>query len=167
MKHSLLWTFFNRILMLFTIILLTSCYESPKAQNKKTAKSTSLNIKKSTKSSEIFSEFYQKFTTDSIFQISRIRFPLSGYSNEKRLKEATYLTNKRLLDDSLTVNVEWKKNFWIMHHAITDSSYKTIRTIKDSTVIERTYLPNSEYDFRSYYKRINGLWYLIYYYDSE
>jgi len=71
------------------------------------------------------------------------------------------------MNDSLKINILWKKKNWIMHHKVIDTTYKVERVSSDSAVFEKVYLPDSEFEAISLFKKINGLWYLTYYYDIE
>jgi len=116
---------------------------------------------------ESFPAFYNKFNTDSLFQINRTVFPLKGYTNQSDLKEVDYLRKESMMNDSLKINILWKKKNWIMHHKVIDTTYKVERVSSDSAVFEKVYLPDSEFEAISLFKKINGLWYLTYYYDIE
>jgi len=110
---------------------------------------------------EDFNEFYNKFYSDSIFQMSRIVFPLKG---------------EHCLDDCLPespVATEWSKNEWSFLGAADEVNDSIIRygdyiyrreiTKSDTLVVERIYIPNSGYEVLMKYSLKEQKWYLVYY----
>jgi hypothetical protein len=153
--------------LLIIAILFSACtFNSKKEMVAKETRRTQINpgIKSE---GETFDNFYNKFTSDSSFQITRITFPLKGYTNQTNSNEVKFLKKNSTINKPLKVNVLWEKQSWVMHHKVIDTSFKTVRKTTDSTILEKVYLPNSEYEFISLYKKTRGLWYLVYYYDME
>ncbi|HPO66518.1 MAG TPA: hypothetical protein PKY76_11230 [Bacteroidales bacterium] len=114
---------------------------------------------------EDFNEFYNKFYSDSIFQMSRIVFPLKG---------------KHCLDGCLPespVATEWSKNEWSFLQAadeVNDSiirygDYVYRREIKksDTLVVERIYIPDSGFEILAKYSLKEQKWYLVYYSEAN
>jgi hypothetical protein len=104
--------------------------------------------------SEEFNSFYNRFTTDSAFQISRVIFPLEG---------ATYFVNYRDELDSIPWNKDkWK--FCIANIYKLDSiKYKMNILIQGSDVKENIWIKGSGFEMERRFKLINGKWYLVYY----
>ena len=112
------------------------------------------SVKKSNVSdkSESFSDFYQKFTNDSLFQLDRVEFPVRG----------------RYMDNDLAGTTEsdstiWTRQNWTIIHAIKQedlSSLKISKNISDSLVIIKTEGIDFNFTFEETYKRKNGKWYL-------
>ena len=103
---------------------------------------------------ENWEEFYSKFHKDSLFQLSRIKFPLNGYQ----------------FYDSETRSVRWSKDNWrMLKYTINEidiAEYKIEYIKSDSLVTTRIYKENSSINIIEKYKPINGKWYLIYYLDA-
>jgi hypothetical protein len=105
-------------------------------------------------SSEDFPSFYNKFTTDSLFQISRIIFPLKG---------CTYYLNNELNEDSLP----WIKEKWHFCVAniykIDTAKYKTKILVQDSNITENIWKDNSGFMMERHFSLIKGKWYQDYF----
>ena len=121
------------------VILMTSC---------KSSKSNSTKDFVNKSSIENFDEFYNRFHTDSLFQMSRIKFPLKGvkvdWEGEKKWSEENWITMKtKIYDvDTSQFKTEYKK---------TDESFTEKFGIEDSGYF-------SEYRFNLIHKK----WYLVY-----
>lgn len=97
---------------------------------------------------ESFDKFYNKFHTDSVFQISRLYTPISGKST----------------DHDTTFN--WTKQNWeLIKFKIRDldtSKFKINIIQNESYVKEKVeYKNESGFHFESVYKLIEGKWYLV------
>lgn len=154
----------------YLIILLLgfSCKETHNPKNE-LSHHNSPNIRKPNKKGvdvEDFKLFYNQFTSDSTFQMSRINFPLPGYVNQKKQPGVKY-SKRSFLKDSMRVNVTWVKNKWLMYHRLSDSSYKQTQEYKGAKVIERTFLDNSEFECIGIFELFYGKWYLVYFSDVE
>jgi hypothetical protein len=122
-------------------ILLPSCVDNHE---------TTINIKNQ---SESFQIFYKRFTSDSIFQLSRVSFPLKGHYMDNDIagtvEEDTYI---------------WTKQNWRIIHHIDKSKkdqYKITENISDSLAIIKTEGIDENFIFEETYKKINGKWFLI------
>lgn len=108
--------------------------------------------KQKTIEQENWESFYIKFHKDSVFQISRIKFPLEGYG---------------IYEDE--GEIRWSRNNWkLLIGGIFDvdtSQYKTEYVKTDTLVTTRIYIPDSGFDVKEKYKLIDGKWYLVYFYD--
>src|SRR5690606_1749984 len=119
-------------------LLILGCDESVK-QNSKCKEKIAI---------ENFNTFYDKFHKDSLFQISRIKFPLEGvYVDSKGEKE-------------------WSARNWTMLKIkifdVDTSEYKVKIQRTDTTFYQKFWLDSSgfwgEYKFQS----LNNKWFLIY-----
>lgn len=98
--------------------------------------------------SEDFDSFYLKFHKDTLFQISRIIFPLEGYN----------LDSENALDTNS--NFRWNRNEWTYHKLIElDSQFKREFKIIGDSAKERIYIPNSGLEtIRKFSKKMgNGI----------
>ena len=97
---------------------------------------------------ENFDNFYQRFHSDSVFQISRVQFPLKGQKIEM---EGT---------------TSWKKEKWQMIKAwaseIDRKTYNVKTSKKEDSYFEGIYCKNCIFSFEMEYRLINGKWYLVY-----
>ncbi|WP_159102698.1 DUF4348 domain-containing protein [Flectobacillus major] len=114
---------------------------------------------------ENFNDFYKKFYSDSLFQVSRVVFPLKGFNSDEYDEE---------LGDK-NPPYFWKKQGW--HFLTTLEKYylkidkkdwveeykKVIKHNKDSTVLEKIYIVDSGYIIERKFKKIKGKWFLIFY----
>ena len=102
--------------------------------------------------SENFEEFNRQFHSDSIFQLSRIKFPIEG----------------KLIDGFKEQN--WtSKNWELMKIPVLEKSslpnYKHSIRKTNGVVIEKFWIDNSDFLVERRFKRIDGKWFLIYYND--
>ena len=103
-----------------------------------------------------FQAFYQKFLTDSLYQIAHITFPLQGL--------------KTIQIDSITPansDIYWNLKDWRMHRLdmIKSGEFKVkFQTVGDFMVIEQVRALSVTYGIeRRYAKQANNEWELIYY----
>jgi hypothetical protein len=105
-----------------------------------------------------FLEFYQKFHTDSAYQMAHIEWPLKG---ETGIGQDT-LAKRRL--------TEWTPEKWRMMR-MPDVSMSTLKrtfeTVGDVMVVERMSYPMVGLGYeRQFYKEEDGAWRLIFYAES-
>lgn len=107
-----------------------------------------------------FLSFYDKFHTDSLFQIEHIAWPLQGLSTEAI--DSTHARQK---------SVWWEKENWHMHRPVDFRSgdYKRQwEMIGDVLIIERISYAAANYGLeRRFARRDDGAWQLIYYADMQ
>ena len=100
---------------------------------------------------ENFEAFYQKFSTDSTFQVSRVLFPLQGLppigERSDSVKEYYYTLDK-----------------WKMHHLVDPNNHTISRHVEgdDSFKTEYVSMPYGYYIERRFL-RSGGSWMLVYY----
>jgi len=120
-------------------------------------KETSINSKKMIRKVESFEYFFEKFSTDSKFRISRIKFPMDGFnSDEGNLndKDKPY---------------KWEKEDWLFYSAEdfaknkSGDIKKTDIVKNNSYVIYRMYKENSGYDIQYRFELNKDKWYLLNY----
>ncbi len=103
---------------------------------------------------EKFDRFYQKFHNDSIFQVSRIKFPLQGYTI-----------------DSTGRHNAWKKENWVMHKIIVnhiDTSQFTVeKDLTSTTYKEKIYIEGGGFSATRIFKMFDGKWFLTSYIDED
>ena len=102
---------------------------------------------------EQFSSFYQKFHTDSLFQISRIRFPLPGINSDDMTVEDTAY--------------HWTKGKWMMHHLVDTTSFTRKLSVSNNTVIEVITSTDSGVIIKRTFQNIKGKWFLVRYEDTN
>jgi hypothetical protein len=97
---------------------------------------------------ENFKEFYANFLRDSLFQISRIKFPLKG---------------QKIVDDE---DQDWTLDNWTLMRSsvyeIDTTQYKV--EIEDSDTLKsfRIFIPDSGFELIFKFEIIRGKWYLVY-----
>ena len=105
---------------------------------------------------EEYETFIEKFYTDSLFQLSRIKFPLEGFNSDE------YNFFEEEVDDS---KYFWKKKNWIMLKSIDKNSKIKFKITKNDSIIkEENYIPDSGFIIEKRFKRTKGKWYLIFYF---
>lgn len=100
---------------------------------------------------ENFSSFYQKFHTDSSFQMERIVFPLPGIN-----------TDDMTVEDTIYY---WHAIEWEMHKPLnldgTDFKVETRESEKE--VIEKLYMDDSGFIIERKFELIDGRWFLTFF----
>ncbi|MFN0036648.1 MAG: DUF4348 domain-containing protein [Saprospiraceae bacterium] len=102
-----------------------------------------------------FHEFYQKFHTDSSYQMAHIEWPLKG---------ETGVSEDSMAKLQLT---EWNPETWHLMH-LPDTSMSTLKRgfemVGEVLVIERMSYPMVGFGYeRQFYKEEDGQWRLIFY----
>lgn len=107
----------------------------------------------SNKTSESFDAFYEWFTLDSNFQMSRVCFPLKGHYMDNEIAGTVE-------EDTFT----WTRQNWKIIHQLDKSllnQYTISRSISDSLAIIKTEGLQDDMIFEETYKKLNGKWFLI------
>lgn len=134
--------------ILCTILGLITIASAISMSGCKSVKNNSTKDPDSMSSIENFDAFYNRFHTDSLFQMSRIKFPLQGIKvdgeGEKKWSKKNWITMKaKIYDvDTTRFKTDYKK---------TDDSFTEKFWIEDSGYV-------SEYRFNLIHKK----WYLVY-----
>src|ERR1043166_7406907 len=93
---------------------------------------------------EDFNKFYDRFISDSRFQMSRLKFPLGGHDDNGRewTQSNWHLMKKKVFDvDTSKFKVEIKKT--------------------DTEFFYRIWIPDSGFSTETSFKLIDGKWYLV------
>lgn len=105
---------------------------------------------------ERFDVFYQRFHKDSLFQLSRVKFPLPGVNTE-----VDHVWKQKYGADP--VNYHWTKQDWPMHRLLTDTvTYKIRRRKEKGMLVEDIYIPDSDFLFTRKFRLLDGKWFLVY-----
>ncbi len=101
-----------------------------------------------------FVDFFNKFHTDSVFQMNHIVFPLEGAISAPESK-----------NDSM-IPYRWRQDKWQLHHVY--NSYNGIFTrkfylINSDLIIERIVGVNALFKMERRFGKLNDGWNLIYY----
>lgn len=114
---------------------------------------------------ESFEDFYKRFYSDSLFQVSRVVFPLKGFNSDEYdedlgNKNPAYFWKKKDWSFLTTLEKEYLRidqKDWIEEYK------KEIKRNKDSTILEKIYMVDSGYIVERKFKKIKGKWFLIFY----
>jgi hypothetical protein len=99
-----------------------------------------------------FKKFYEKFHTDSSYQMKHIIFPLEGIPS--------YADSLGLVAN----NFYWQEKNWDLHKNITDESYRKEYSILPNDIInEKLILKDKPIRLQRRFAKISGEWMLIYY----
>lgn len=109
---------------------------------------------------EIFSDFIEKFHSDTLFQQHRLSETVTGYNSDND----TFLENDGndyVIDypwdvQELLIYLQW------INEDKTKSEYKTsIISVSDSIIIEKIYIPQSSNFYDLKFSILKGKWFLI------
>lgn len=102
---------------------------------------------------ENFDQFYNRFHSDSLFQLSRIKHPLQGMR----------------MDGSETI--KWTKDNWMMMktkiYDIDTTQYKTSYQKTDVTFNQKVWIENSGFSSECRFEVMDGKWFLTYVMDQN
>lgn len=138
----------NHFRMIIIVLILASC------QNKK---DESFHLKPESKketitNTESFDQFNARFHSDSVFQLSRVDFPIEGISVSGFEKHNWTKQNWQFLSVPVAEKTE-----------IGDYEHSLMKT--DTLVIEKFWIPGSSFEVERQFKLINNTWFLVYYND--
>lgn len=99
---------------------------------------------------EEFYEFYNKFSSDSAYQMQHIIFPLDGKSAEDSLRNQAYL---------------WQKDTWTIHQPFDDmgGTFSQSWYNVNSVIIEKINDNSGQFTMERRWAQLGGEWHLIYY----
>ena len=99
-----------------------------------------------------FHIFYDKYHTDSLFQLERTMFPLKGLA---RSTDST-----KVADETL-----WQKNEWLLHKPFDahNDTFKRVFTNIGGIITEQISANKGLFSLEKRYAKLNGDWHLIYY----
>ncbi len=100
-----------------------------------------------------FEAFYEKFGTDTAYQMKHIIFPLEG---RPALKSET---------DTIPANFKWQKENWVKHRTYDDSNGAFSRSFLNFQDIVTEEISDNSGNFRMIrrFAKMDNDWYLIYY----
>lgn len=102
---------------------------------------------------EDFDAFYERFLTDSSFQMERIQFPLPGIKAGEE-EDSTY---------------HWTREEWVMlkKPEIEGTEFKRNLQVSDTLATDEIFTENAGFYFKMVYEPIKKKWHLVYMVDSE
>lgn len=105
---------------------------------------------------EDFDVFYERFLTDSAFQMSRIVFPLPGI-------------NAMDMEESGDSVYYWTKDNWIMlkQPDLDPNEFVRDMHVTDTIATDEIYMDDAGFYFKTTYKPIKNKWHLVYMIDSN
>lgn len=100
-----------------------------------------------------FLDFYERFMTDSLYQMEHILFPLQGLPD--RADSAIVAGN----------SFRWRQEDWNMHHPIERSTGFSIdlKPVTDTYILELIVHHSGQYGMERRWAHMGDGWYLIYY----
>jgi hypothetical protein len=145
-----LWSGALTVVFFALLVLSTGCKSPKNVVANSTPQEKNANHKQDI---ENFDEFYHKFHTDSVFQMSRIRFPLEG----------------KMIDGQ--DEIAWTKENWIVMRTkiydIDHNQYKTSFKKTETTFFQKFWLENSGLSADYRFELIGKKWYLVYALDQN
>ena len=138
-------------------VAIAGCKSTSKTQttpetNGKTSATEAAAPKKSAKA-EDFDKFYDRFHTDSLFQISRVKFPIEGFC---------------VSSDTIA---KWSTKNWLMIRTriydVDKTQYKVSYNKTDKTFTERVWIENAGLVTECRFELIGGKWWLVYLQDEN
>lgn len=137
---------FKLLILLFVLI---ACNKN-KISNDSDLDFSTKKIKK--ESVENFDEFNKKFHSDSIFQVSRVDFPIEG-EHVSGFEQHNWNPKNWQFQ---AIPVAEKTEIGEYQHSL-------VKT--DTLITERFWIPDSGFEVERQFKLIKGKWFLIYYND--
>lgn len=125
-------------------IIFTNCQSSQKISKENNLINESV---------EDFDMFYDKFHEDSLFQVSRIKFPLGGLSVEGVNKTPWTRENLPLLVTKI--------------YDIDTTKYKATYSKTNKTFTQKVWIENSGFSSEYRFELIDNKWYLVYIFDQN
>jgi len=103
--------------------------------------------------SEDFQGFYQRFLTDSSFQMKRVQFPLPGERATVEIQDTAY---------------RWKRADWIMlkDFDLDSTQFKRNLSVTDTLATDEIYTPGAGFYFKMVFEPIQRKWHLVYLVDE-
>ena len=132
------------LVFILTTAILTNCHSTRES-------SKSYTLKKN--SGEDFDKFYERFHEDSVFQVSRLKFPLEGmsikgYERIQWTKDNIPLLKTKIYDvDTTQFKVTYKKT--------------------EKMFTQKVWIENSEFSSEYRFELIHKKWYLVYVLDQD
>lgn len=137
---------YSKVISIVVFLILISC------QDKKGEPSTLDSKKTLITKRENFDRFNIRFHSDSVFQISRVDFPIDGISVSGFERHNWKKENWKFI----TVPVSEKNEVENYEHSLIKN---------DTLVIEKFWIPDSGFEVERQFKLIKNKWFLVYYND--
>ena len=139
------------VLFVLTSVLSSCVHSSDSKYQNDQQNSKKLPTDKTKSKEEAFSDFYQRFYTDSLFQYSRIKFPLPGINTDDQ-------------DIGGNKPYNWQKDRWQLNYMPDKKAFNCKTTKSGNLIIEKiTSHDDPGLIVESRFKEINGKWFLIYF----
>ena len=132
------------LIFILTTVILTNCHSTRES-------SRSYTLKKN--SSEDFNKFYERFHKDSVFQVSRLKFPLAGMSIKGSEKTQWTRNNLPLLKTKI--------------YDIDTAQFKVTFKKTEKTFTQKVWIEGSEFSSEYRFELIDKRWYLVYVLDQD
>lgn len=99
-----------------------------------------------------FEAFYQRFHSDTTFQVAHVLFPLEGFPDNA---DSTMLAERTF---------RWTPENWVIHRPLSGKGMRQeLVPISDEVIIERVVDDKTNYGLERRFAKLQGTWYLIYY----
>ncbi len=141
----------NILKLIFCIVLLTSCNLDNKSNGEK--KSVTIGRKEHINQQKFdfvatdFKAFYEQFKNDSVFQMSRVKFPISGQYQDYE-------------EQSKWTKYNWELMTWDFRKEMNNTD-DSVSIIQDSLkFFFGSYCKNCGFSFEMQFNKIDGQWYL-------
>jgi len=132
------------LVFILTTAILTNCHSTRES-------SKSYTLKKN--SGEDFDKFYERFHEDSVFQISRLKFPIDGMSIKGFKKTQWTRDNLPLLKTKI--------------YDVDTTQYKVTFKKTENMFTQKVWIENSEFSSEYRFELIDKKWYLVYVLDQD
>ena len=113
---------------------------------------------------EKFEDFYTRFYSDTVFQKSRVKFPLPGFNFDAHHPDSA----------SSDTNYYWQKEDWVFINTIEGDSlvigveiYRKKLIVDDEKATEQLFIENAGFLVENIFEKIDGKWYLVFMYDAS
>ncbi len=153
---------YTKLLILFVMLMFNGCIHKGNSDNK--SRSIKKVPPKVILEKEKFNDFYNRFYSDSNFQISRILFPLPGANSDVIYGDA--VVKDQVNDTFLIKNNKyyWQKKGWIPLKTLHGHNKEFIKTIeKDNDIIrEQIRSRDTDWVITNEFSLIGTKWMLTY-----
>lgn len=138
-------------ILIFALITMSACKSDQKSQADSNNNKNTEEVVQNESLPKDFEDFYNKFQSDTIFQLERTLFPLKGtkvVSDLGKIEEYTY-----------------QKDEWVVHRPYDDmnGTFQRSFSTMPSVVEERIVTTQANFSMLRRYGKLSGEWHLIYY----
>jgi len=142
---------FKAISLIIISLIFINC-DKKKEETNFNSKAKKIEEKSTIEKAENFDQFNKKFHSDSLFQVSRVDFPIDG----KHISGFEQYNWTKENWEFLAVPVAEKTEIGEYQHSL-------VKT--DTLITERFWIPDSGFEVERQFKLIDNKWFLIYYND--